>query len=133
MVKTETELKRDIQDFVKRLKDDNINVSKAVLFGSYARGNPHEDSDIDLAIISPDFSKMGYIERLEFLGRKALKHNHLLEPLGYSPQEFSEEDTPSPLISLIRNTGKVIYDSGSVQDSPGERLKTKRKEISSAN
>lgn len=36
--------------------DEVIRVDRLVLFGSYARGTPHRDSDIDVAIISRDFT-----------------------------------------------------------------------------
>jgi uncharacterized protein len=39
------------------LKRDNINVAKVILYGSRASGKAHEYSDIDVAIVSPDFGK----------------------------------------------------------------------------
>jgi predicted nucleotidyltransferase len=44
-----------INQFLTELKKNNISVEQAFLFGSYARGTSTEWSDIDLAIISPDF------------------------------------------------------------------------------
>jgi hypothetical protein len=32
-------------------------VDKVILFGSYAYGTPRRESDIDLAVIAPDFNK----------------------------------------------------------------------------
>lgn len=37
--------------YVTYLKQNNNDIIKAILFGSYARGNFNNDSDIDLAII----------------------------------------------------------------------------------
>ncbi|MEO0539160.1 MAG: nucleotidyltransferase domain-containing protein [Cyanobacteria bacterium P01_A01_bin.123] len=34
----------------------SIQVTAAYLFGSYARGNATQDSDIDILVLSPDFS-----------------------------------------------------------------------------
>lgn len=110
MVKKQAELEQDIKKFIGELKN-TIDVEKAILYGSYARGNPHKDSDIDLAVVSPDFAKMDLFERAELLGRTVRECDHLLEPLAYSPEEFFEADTPSPLIKMIRNTGKVVYDA----------------------
>ena len=32
-----------------------IHLEKVILYGSYAQGHPHPESDLDLAVISPDF------------------------------------------------------------------------------
>jgi len=40
------------KNFAKAIKSDNIN--QIILFGSVARGDDTEDSDIDVLIISPD-------------------------------------------------------------------------------
>ena len=39
-------------EIIKRLKP--LNPNKIILFGSYAYGTPHKDSDIDLYIVSSD-------------------------------------------------------------------------------
>jgi predicted nucleotidyltransferase len=54
MVKTAAEVRQIINEFVQTL-DTTIHVSKIVLFGSYAHGAPHEWSDIDVAVLSPNF------------------------------------------------------------------------------
>ncbi len=40
------------QEIIKRLEPLNLN--KIILFGSYANGNPHQDSDIDLYVVTND-------------------------------------------------------------------------------
>ena len=40
-----------VKNYISFLKENRFNISKVYLFGSYARGNFREDSDIDLAII----------------------------------------------------------------------------------
>ena len=42
-------------------------IERVYLFGSYAWGRPTSSSDIDIAIVSPKFKKLGNIERIEFL------------------------------------------------------------------
>ena len=39
------------QNYIKYLKQNNFDIIKAYLFGSYAKGNFNNDSDIDLALI----------------------------------------------------------------------------------
>jgi predicted nucleotidyltransferase len=45
-----------IKRFIAELEKNSIHVQKAVLFGSHAKGTSNEWSDIDLAIVSDDFS-----------------------------------------------------------------------------
>lgn len=45
-----------------------FNVWKVILYGSYAYGSPHDDSDIDLVVLSEDFKGMPKIERHQRLG-----------------------------------------------------------------
>jgi predicted nucleotidyltransferase len=66
MVLGPSEVRQQVQRFVDELSR-YIHVERAVLFGSYAYGAPHEDSDIDLAVVSPDFARLSRLERLEFL------------------------------------------------------------------
>ena len=40
------------KEIVERLKP--LNPEKIILFGSYAYGNPHEDSDVDLYVVTSD-------------------------------------------------------------------------------
>lgn len=35
----------------KHLLEEHFDIDKIILFGSYAKGNPREDSDIDVAVI----------------------------------------------------------------------------------
>jgi len=52
-----------INFFEKCLTDKGINISKIILFGSYANGTPDNESDIDLVIISNDFDGKNIFER----------------------------------------------------------------------
>ena len=40
-----------IDSYIKKVIDNNIRIEKIYLFGSYARGDNREDSDIDLSLI----------------------------------------------------------------------------------
>jgi len=40
-----------LTDFLRAIPRDKYALSKAYLFGSYARNNQHEESDIDLALV----------------------------------------------------------------------------------
>ncbi len=51
-----------IQEYVELLKQRNVRVAQAILFGSDALGTADEDSDIDVAIISPDLGRDRFSE-----------------------------------------------------------------------
>ena len=52
MVKTEREIKEIISRYAVELKKLGITSQRILLYGSYAKGIPREDSDIDLLLIS---------------------------------------------------------------------------------
>jgi len=92
MVKGTRELQKIIERFKQELKKYKIHTDEVIIYGSYAKGNPREDSDIDLIVISKDFENMNLRERLEILGLAA---GHIFEPieaLGYTPKEFSQKE-----------------------------------------
>jgi len=59
-----------------------------MLFGSWARGEAKEGSDIDLLVVSPDFSGMPAWRRWEVLGKAAAQVMEPVEALAYSPEEL---------------------------------------------
>ena len=83
-----------ITDILKRLKqaleDSGIRVHSVVLFGSHAAGTAGEHSDVDVAVLSPDFEDMDLCARQEAVGR-ALARARMMDPvevLAYTPQEY---------------------------------------------
>jgi predicted nucleotidyltransferase len=60
------EVRDIILRFVKALTKNGIRVEKALLYGSYASGNFRSGSDLDLAIISPNFGKDRFEEGKNF-------------------------------------------------------------------
>ncbi|MFQ5456184.1 MAG: nucleotidyltransferase domain-containing protein [Nitrospirota bacterium] len=61
------EIAEKIKKFVKELKKENIDVAKVILYGSMVSDYVHEYSDIDIAIVSPDFGKDRYEEGQNYL------------------------------------------------------------------
>lgn len=57
-----------IQNYINELKKSlrNLKPYKAILFGSYANGTPHRDSDIDLIIVlNKDVMPKSFSERMK--------------------------------------------------------------------
>jgi uncharacterized protein len=76
-------------------------VARAYVYGSQTRGNAREWSDIDVAIVSADFSKDFFEERL-ILMRLASEIDDRIEPVPFTPETFCSSD---PLASEIMRTG----------------------------
>jgi len=84
---------------------------KVILFGSYARGRPTEDSDIDFFIIKDTDARR--VDR--FVEVKQLIYDPQLRipvsPLVYTPQELEERlDMGDNFVKEIMSQGKVLYE-----------------------
>jgi DNA polymerase sigma len=83
-----------------------IPVSKAYLFGSYAKGTPHEWSDVDVCFFS-DFFGANSVENTVLLMKLAWKYNPdiCFEPQGFSTAELGNDN---PFIKEVLRTGQEI-------------------------
>jgi len=90
MVKTKREIKAIIKRYEEELRKLGIRPQKVILYGSYARGIPREDSDIDLIVISEDFKNMNLRERLETLGLASGRVFEPIEAVGYTEEEVKD-------------------------------------------
>ena len=92
-------------DYINKLKQ-KIPVEKVVLFGSYARGNYTEDSDVDLAVFSSAFNNMTRVEDgLTFLLMQALDYQIDIQPQPYTMKDYIER---TGLVDEIIKTGIEI-------------------------
>ena len=93
------ELIEEIKGFALRLKEI-LPVKEVYLFGSFAKGEIHEGSDIDLLIIGQFeerfFDRIGKVLDLTDLP---------IEPLVYTVEEFNElKDADNPFLNSILKT-----------------------------
>ncbi|MFI5365102.1 MAG: nucleotidyltransferase domain-containing protein [Candidatus Binatia bacterium] len=88
MAAQELTLDRAVGAFSKELRHLHIRPLRILLFGSWARREQHEGSDIDLVVISPDFRGKGLRRRLELLGTAAARTLVPVQALGYTPEEL---------------------------------------------
>lgn len=98
------EINRIAEQVIKRYKPEKI-----ILFGSAARGEFSEDSDVDMLIIKKTRKKR-LIDRVgEVL--KLCDYNVPFEPLIYTPQELKKmRKYNNPFLEEIMSQGKVIYE-----------------------
>lgn len=88
-----------------------IQVDQAVLFGSCARGEADEWSDVDLAVVSPDFARMSHRKAMDLLVDVALAVDPSLEIRPYTPKDLKEA-RPTNFLGHILSQGKVVYRDG---------------------
>lgn len=80
---------------------------KAILFGSYARGDFNYASDIDLLIVSDELPE-ALNERLSFLNLKRWGVADV-EPIGWTEKEYETRKIKhDPFIDLLEKEGIVI-------------------------
>lgn len=78
-----------IYEFIQLLKQQGVNVSKVILFGSYAKGRANPDSDIDIVIVSTQFGQDA-AEEMMLLRKIALKVDSHIEPVPLSPEDLND-------------------------------------------
>jgi len=100
------EIIKRIIDYVNLVRAQGIKVSKVLLYGSHAREEAGPDSDIDIALISPQFGK-DRVEEGQFLFRYAWRVDARLEPLPISEKDWRENNN-STMIYEIRKNGVEI-------------------------
>ena|SRR6266446_5219969 len=80
-----------------------ISFQKVLLFGSYVRNQQHNNSDIDLALVSSQFTGKPLDDRMKIA--KANIRFFEIEPHLYTPEEFNNGDA---FIDEIKHTGIEI-------------------------
>lgn len=84
------------------------NINSIYLFGSYAYGNPNEDSDLDIYIITNDKSKRK-IEIMKLVRKAMTKVQSMsVDLLVYYSDEFNER-AKCTLENQIFNNGVKLY------------------------
>jgi predicted nucleotidyltransferase len=99
----DSEIRDIISRFVNALTTRGIRVEKAILYGSHVSGKIHAGSDLDLAIVSPDFGRNRYEERKTLL-QIAWRVDPRIEPIPISSESY-KNDTWIPIIYEIREKG----------------------------
>ena len=62
MARSTDEVTQIVRQALQALSQE-LRISAAILFGSYVEGNPHEGSDIDLAVFTPDKTRLKMNEK----------------------------------------------------------------------
>ena len=91
-------------EYADRVKQ-TYNPKSVILFGSYVNGNPHDYSDIDIAIIFESFEGDWLTTWANLVGIAC----DVDVMAGIEPHMFDETCNRSGFLDHIRKTGEVIY------------------------
>lgn len=95
-----------IRQFKEVLEKKGIKIERIVLYGSYAAGTQREGSDIDLVVISDDFSGLGYWQRIDLLSAAIYEVFKPIEAVAMTRAEWEKGD--SFIVDFARN-GEVVF------------------------
>ncbi|MDR0472954.1 MAG: nucleotidyltransferase domain-containing protein [Treponema sp.] len=97
-------------DVIIRIITDTIPVEAIYLFGSYAYGTPHKDSDLDLYIVFKDDLPMRELDAI-FAIRMAIApfQNMPLDVIGIKQNRFLDRKIYATLERKIAREGVKLY------------------------
>lgn len=99
-----------------RLKDicntinQTVDVDKIYLFGSYAYGTPHEDSDFDLYVVIPDDGPRPIDVMKQIRHALSQKQEMSLDVLAGRAGDFEKRCTVSSIERRVSQEGVLVYE-----------------------
>lgn len=97
----------DIREFCKRLATEYRPV-RIVLFGSYAKGNPGADSDVDLLVVMP-FKGSGVSKAAEIIRR--LRPSFAIDLVIRTPDDVDRRVAMNDFFLKEATNGKLLYEA----------------------
>lgn len=96
-----------VREFLGALRLEGIDVSFGVLFGSQARGDATDVSDIDLIVVAPYYDAHRGFDDIARLWVLKAAHDWRLEPIPCGAKEWAE-DHSRLIVDVARREGIVI-------------------------
>ena len=97
-------------DSVKKIYGTSL--SKVILFGSYARGDYNEDSDIDIMIllqVAPQDERKQLDALASLTADFNLTHNTYIIPLPKSAETFTKWGQIDPFYKNVNREGRILF------------------------
>jgi predicted nucleotidyltransferase len=90
--------------YLRRVRERHIKFSEAWLFGSYVKGNQHDNSDIDIAIVLDESEKKTFDIEVKLMVIREGEET-IIEPHAFTKDEF---DVGFPIINQIVKYGERL-------------------------
>ncbi|HHT9159341.1 MAG: hypothetical protein A2068_04450 [Ignavibacteria bacterium GWB2_35_6b] len=104
MVVVSDEILEKLKRFLSMVSASGLHIERAILFGSYAKGTGSTWSDIDIALVSKDFTGVGFYDRKR-INPFLIKVDSRIELHPYRSEDFTEEN---PFVKEILKQGIEI-------------------------
>jgi predicted nucleotidyltransferase len=96
-----------IRSYLRVVRENGIPVSFGVLYGSQARGTAHENSDIDLLVVSSHFDGKKDFDEVNMLWRLTASTDSRVEPIPVGEREWIEDDSRA-IVEIARREGQIV-------------------------
>ena len=96
-----------VSEYIKLLNESGLLIDKAYLFGSAARNEQHEGSDIDVMLVSKRFDDSTDDIAIGLIWRLTRKVDSRIEPYAVGLSRFDNDDV-SPLLQIVKLEGVPI-------------------------
>jgi predicted nucleotidyltransferase len=98
-------------DTLTRIIVETVPVEQIYLFGSYAYGTPHKDSDLDLYVVLKDEAPMRELEAMDAIGLATYKkRNRAIDLLVHKKRKFLDRSAGTATVErLVSTKGIKIY------------------------
>jgi hypothetical protein len=98
---------RVVKRYLEALVAEGIHARRAVLFGSFARGDASGLSDIDLVVVAPEFDGPREVSLVEKLWEATGLADNRIEPIPCGEREWQTEQA-RPILEIARREGIII-------------------------
>lgn len=96
-----------VQNYLRALQMNGLPVRFGVVFGSQAKGQANQWSDIDLLVVSPQFDEPRRRRDVDLLWRLAARTDSRIEPIPCGERQW-KEDTSSAIVEIARRDGQQV-------------------------
>ena len=95
-----------VEQFCRGMEARGIRPMKVILYGSHSEDTGREDSDIDIVVISDDFTGKSYWERIDIMSDVIYEIFVPIEAVGLTPNEWERGDS---FVTDFARNGEVLF------------------------
>ena len=102
-----TKIQKDIKLFTERVKK-KFRPKRVLLFGSFARGDVNEYSDVDVVVISDAFKSIPSEKRLDILYPLTMDLTPDFHVFGYTSEEFDKASNLTTVAEIKKHAVRLM-------------------------